>query len=721
MANVFETGAYCRPLDSFMPIAPQVDPLDDPESIKIYADDALIQEHEGISTFRGNVILQRFGQLLTANTIVYARHLDTADAENDFTYWSDQFVVSGEQLQLRPYDQGEMHRAHYWLPAYRGRGFAETVYQDSTEQARLFDSSYTTCDPQREVWTLKAQESRLDLKENVGYSKNVTLRFFNVPVFYTPYLSYPLSGDRKTGFLAPHFGSSNEVGTEFSIPFYWNLNPSYDLTLTPRLMSRRGLLMKSEFRYLTNSMEGSIKAEYLPHDRVSSEDRKLLSLRNQGTLWQGSPWYTDLVYDYTSDERYFEELGYNLTAASTTHLEQRGDLYYMGYGWLGLLRLQRFQTLDRNPLARPYGRLPQLLLQTKLPEFNRQFNVAAHVELARFDRDIEIQPDVTGNRADMKLALSYPLRYASGFFVPQLSARYTHYSLDNEKNPAQTSESRLLYTFSTDAGLFFEREQNLFNHALLHTVEPRIYYRYTPFKEQSELPVFDTAEYDLSFGQLFRDNRYSGADRIDDGHQITLALSSRLLDAQTGQDYVRASLGEIFYLNDPKVTLPNVPILSDSSSSTVAELSAQLSRYWSASGSVRWNRQDENLEYSVWRLRYKRDQAHLFNVAYRFRQSTGLEQTDISGYWPLASPRWRVIGRWNYSLRDRKDIELFAGVEYESCCWAMRGIVRRYLTNIDGDHLNGIFFQIELKGLGGLGRKAEALLETTIPGFEDRF
>lgn len=719
-AASLNSGAFCRPLATLIPPRPILPPLPEEELVRLYADDALIQEQEGISTFRGNVLMQRLGQILQAKTVVYTRDVEIASTESDFVYWDDNLVVEGQRLQLRPNNQGEMHNAAYWLLSRRGRGIAETVYQDSSTKARLVNTDYTTCDPDNPVWSLKAQHTALDLDSNVGKSKHVTLRLFDIPIFYSPYLSYPLTDDRKTGFLAPSIGSSNEVGTEFSIPFYWNLDPSYDLVLTPRIMSRRGLLMGAEFRYLTDSMQGNIQAEYLPNDTATGEDRKLFSFRHQGQLKPGSRWLTDVVYDYVSDDRYFEDFGHNLSTTSITHLEQRGDLGYAGRGWLGLIRLQRFQTLDRSPFARPYSRLPQIYLTTQLPELNRQLNLSGHVELVRFDRDLDNQPDIVGNRADAKLALSYPWRTPGSFLIPKLALRYTHYALENDINEADESPSRLLYTLSADAGLFFERSTTLFKRDLLHTLEPRLFYRYTPFEEQSDLPVFDTAEYDLSFAQLFRDNRYSGADRIDDGHQVTAALTSRFLNSVNGDEYFRASIGEIFYLDDIDVVLPNQPIIDDASSSTVAELAAQFAQYWSVSTTVRWNRHQDNTEYSVWRIRYKRDNQHIFNVAYRLREATALEQTDVSWYWPI-KPQWRMIGRWNYSLRHRKDLEIFAGLEYESCCWAVRGMIRRYLNNLQGDHLNGIFFQVEFKGLGGLGRKADTLLEESIPGFQDRF
>ncbi|MBE9561823.1 MAG: LPS assembly protein LptD, partial [Proteobacteria bacterium] len=572
---------------------------------------------------------------------------------------------------------------------------------------------YTTCDSHKEIWYLSANKMTLDNIKEEGVATHAKIHLLGVPVFYFPYLTFPIGEKRKSGFLAPSMGSSDETGTEFSIPYYLNLAPNYDATITPRIMSRRGVLMETEFRYLTNQTKGKLELEYLPNDSALGKDRSLFAFKHQGYI--NKNWVANLDIKKVSDERYFEELGTNLSVASISHLEQRGDLYYMGNGWLGIGRIQKFQTLSKDPAALPYQRLPQLLFQTQLPEINKRLNVKLNAELVRFDRDINMVDAPIGNRLDLKSSFSWPKRTPGTFIIPTLSFRYTSYNLDNVKIGASDPD-RLLYTFSTDSGLFFER--NIFN--LIQTFEPRVFYRYTPFKEQSDIPIFDTARYDLSFSQLFRDNDFSSADRVDDSHQISLGATSRFLDSKTGAEILQLSIGEAFYLNDKQVTLPYGLEENNSSSNVIIEMASQFTKNWRASSTFRYDPHNDNTEHTVVRVRYNPDSERVLNLSYRLRDRI-IEQTDVSFYWRL-NARWRILGRWNYSLPDDKTLETFSGIEYSSCCWAIRGITRRYLNSVDGSgYLNGFFIQFQLKGLGNVGSKTSSFLEERIPGYYDKF
>lgn len=711
-----QESALCKIVTEVAPPRPDLPPLTD-DALHLFADSALIQEHEGISTFSGNVFLRRAEQLLFTPTLIYDRNKDVVSADQDFTLWDENFIVSGHRLQLHSNHQGEMNDAHYWLIGRRGRGKAEKVVQKDKETVYLEKASFTTCDPDNEIWRLESRKTTLDDSTATGTSRDVTIWVFGVPLFYSPYLSYPLDDKRRSGFLPPSAGSSDETGFELSIPYYLNLAPNYDATLTARLMSRRGPLLQTEFRYLTQTHGGTAKMEYLPYDTSRREDRLLLALKHEGDL---SPrWHTNIDFSYASDDRYFEELGNDLSIASTTHLERRGDLTYRGEGWGLLARLQAFQTLDRNPEAQPYKRFPQLVFKTELPPRNRQLNLAGSAEFVRFDRDSGELASPVGNRLDFNSSVSYPWRTPGTFLVPKLSAHYTFYDLKNLEDAENSHPDRLLYNFTTDSGLFFERDLNLLDTPLMQTVEPRLFYQYTPYEDQSDIPIFDTFLYDLSFWQLFREQRFNGADRIGDANQLTLALTSRLLRQYNGIEHLRASIGQTYYFRDRLVTLPDDPIETEASSSLIAELASQLTEHWRGSATMRWNPHTQNTEYSVFRLRYLGSEERIFNISYRLREDS-LEQTDFSGYWPLEN-HWKVMGRWNYSLQDRKDLEIFAGLEYGSCCWAVRAVARRFLNTDEGDYLHGFFLEFALKGLGGLGKKADVFLEQSIPGYHDQF
>ncbi|MDY6994462.1 MAG: LPS assembly protein LptD, partial [Pseudomonadota bacterium] len=475
-------------------------------------------------------------------------------------------------------------------------------------------------------------------------------------------------------------------------------------------------LLTTEVRYLTQQAGGQLEFEYMPHDKAFGDERASLAYVHRGPL--SEHWYTDININYASDERYFEELGNNISVASVTHLERRGDLLYIGNGWNLLTRVQEFQTLTTNPNAKPYERMPQLLFKTQLPERNQALNFDLQTEFVRFDRDSEVIGNPIGQRVDMYTLFSYPWKTPATFVIPKLSLRYTLYELEQRATGENSNPDRFLYTFSTDSGLFLER--SIKNEQFIQTLEPRLFYRYTPYDDQSELPVFDTALYDLSFWQLFRPNRYSGPDRIDDGHQVTLALTSRFLDAQTGIERLRASLGQIYYFRDRRVTLPYQEPETESSSPIIVELASQLTEHWSSAATWRWDPHQQNTEHTVLRTRYHPSQNNIVNFSYRLRDNI-LEQTDLSTHWSLGA-RWNVLARWNYSLPQERTLETFTGLEYSSCCWAIRGIVRRYLNNIDGfSYLNGFFLQFELKGLGGIGKKADSFLEQRIPGYHDQF
>jgi len=704
--------SFCKPITDDAPEKPDF-PTPEGESIELHSDKATVQEKSGISTFSGNVFVLRGGQILGTEVVNYERDEDELETDTSFTLWSDEFIVRGSGLRLYSNNQGRMNDADYWLLGRRGHGHAKTIIQKSKDIVNLENSTYTTCESDNVVWRLDTGETELNKATGIGKSRNVVIRFLDVPVFYTPYLSYPIDDKRKSGFLPPRIGSSNETGLDFSIPYYWNIHPSYDATLTPRMMSRRGMLLNTEFRYLTQATKGIIEAEYLPYDNVFEDDRGSLSFKNKGVF---SPrWRTDVDFNYASDNEYFDDLGNSLSLSSITHLEQRGDAYYLGTGWGVRARVQQFQTLNDNHNLRPYKRLPQLFFKTYLPQRNRRLNLKAEAEIVRFERDVMNAP--AGNRLNLKTNLNFPLKTSGTFFIPQFSLRNAYYDLENIDSENKQF-SRNLYTASVDSGLFFERDVTIANTALVQTLEPRLYYRYTPYEDQSELPIFDTTQYDLSFAQLFRDNRFVGADRVDDGNQATVALTSRFLDERNGAEYVRASLGQIHYFKNRQVTLPNKFIETDSTSAIIAELAAEFSKNWHTSTTMRWNPNSEDTEYSVFRLRYNNDAKRIFNFTYRLRKDV-IEQTDFSWYFPV-TPQWRVLGRWNYSLLHESELEIAAGLEYETCCWAVQGIMRRYLNSLDGNrYSNSFFIQFEFKGLGKIGKKTDSFLTQNIPGYED--
>lgn len=709
-----EDWAQCGP-GYVLPARPVVerDP-GDPDATYVNADQVDATEG-GVTILTGDVDVARGPEQIRADKVTYDEPGQTIDAEGNVRYWNDEGIyITGTRgradLQT---DRTVMESADYLVIGGHARGEAEHVELTGRDLMNVRNATYTTCNPGSPDWILVAKQIRLDKSTNIGSARNVWVKFKNVPIFYSPFLTFPLSDERKSGFLVPSAGVSGTRGVEATIPYYFNIAPNYDATLALRPMSNRGVQTQAEGRYLQPWGEGLLGIEYLPHDSEIDDDRTALHFQHNGNF--ADRWTADVNVDWVSDNDYFEDLGTELAVTSRTYLERRGDLTYTGNGWWGRARVQDYQTLDETllPGSRPYERLPQLFATTARRERNRRINFGGTAEFVSFDRDAS----VTGNRVDLRPFVSYPIRTAGTFFVPRAVLRFTQYDLDNVAAGADDSPSRLIPTFSLDGGAFFERPFKFADRSLIQTLEPRAYYLFTPFDGQDDQPVFDTAEYTFSFAQLFRDDRFAGADRVGDANQLTLALTSRFL-MPDGDELFRASIGQIRYFSDRKVTLPSDPRDNKNASDLVAEVAANLARRWRVLGAMQWNSNDDITNRSTVSLRYQPNRRSVVNLSYRFVRGVA-EQTDFSFSWPIAE-NWRAVGRFNYALDLDTDLETFAGIEYESCCWGLRLVGRRYLSNTEGEHTNAIFLQLELKGLTGIG-SAAAFLERNIPGYENEF
>ncbi len=669
-----------------------------------------------MSTLKGNVEVVRASGELHADTVLYDRQTQILDSAGNIEYWNPDIYATGSQAHFElDSNQGWINDVHYRLVGTRGRGEAATVSMGGRNVLLLEKATYSTCPPGPPDWLFLAKSIKLDRLAQAGTARNVKVLFKGVPIFYSPYLSFPLSHARKTGFLTPSFGSSAEVGAEVTVPFYWNIAPQMDATIGVREMSKRGPMLQGQFRYLLPRGEGQAALEYMPKDRQLGESRGLYTFRHAQDL--GQRWHTDLNLNHVTDHRYFEQLGTNLEVSSTSYLERRADLTYQGDAWGALGRLQGYQTINDNiaPADRPYHRVPQLVAATSLPQKNRRLNLSLYGEFVRFERDF----GVTGNRIDLNPAVSFPIRTPATFLVPRLALRHTRYALENVAPGVSTSPKRTTPTASLDSGVYFDRELQIGSRAYTQTLEPRLYYLYVPFRNQSNLPVFDTAAYTFNFAQLFREERFSGADRVGDANQATLALTTRLLDKATGDERVRLSIGQIHYFKDRKVTLPGEPVERTRSSDLVAEIAAQVARAWQVRAGFQQDTSHNLTQKSALAVRYQPDSDRVLNLGYRFVRGA-VEQADVSTRWPLSN-HLAVVGRFNYALPEKRVLESFGGLEYESCCWALRTVVRRYLNSVEGTHLTGIFLQLELKGLGSLGQKTRSFLQQQIPGYDNAF
>jgi LPS-assembly protein len=697
--------------------------------VDVKANDAQLVEN-GTSVFTGDVVVIRGGQELQADRATYNQISGDITAQGNIQIRDSEIILNAQQAEWAlSNDEGKLVDAGYRLREGHARGSAKTVYRQGIEKTLLKDATYTTCNVGDNAWLLESSNVHLDHVNDVGVARNVKIRLAGVPVFYTPYLSFPLSDERKSGFLTPSFGSSDETGVDIRTPYYWNISPDKDATFTPRFMSERGLMMNTEFRYLYDRHKGKVDAGFLANDQLKNdgdilnpyykEDRKHFSLQHAGYF--SSNWNTDIDYNYVSDDNYLEDFGSNLSLASTTHLNRQFSVGYTQDNWSFTGRLQGYQTL--TDVDKPYQRLPQLLFRASFPDQIMGLTYGMKAEYVDFDHD----DDVAGHRIDLEPSVSLPWSSAAAFVTPRLALRHTRYDLtDNLTTGLDKTPTRTAPVVSLDSGLFFERAMSLGQDSYIQTLEPRAFYLYVPERAQDDIPVFDSSLRTFNMGQLFAYDRFSGSDRLGDANQLSIALTSRIINQQTGRESFRVSLGQIQYFHDRDVTIDNVAKDTNSSSDMIAEIAASLAKEWTVRGEMQWDPHESRTNMSAVRLQYRGDNGRLLNFSHRYRRDDvtnleGLEQIDISARLPI-NKQWSIVGRWYRSLRESQTLETLAGIEYDSCCWATRLVVRDYVNNaLDDDRNLAILFQVELKGLGNFGQKTDALLEKSILGYNPDF
>jgi len=617
------------------------------------------------------------------------------------------------------------------------RGDARTVLFEGQNKKRLFDARYTTCEADVDDWYIKASELELDDYTKTGTAKNARVEFMGVPFLYTPWINFSYLNQRKSGLLAPKWGTTTESGFELTVPYYWNIAPDMDATLGVRLLSKRGTQYQGEFRYLGETYSGQDNIEYLPGDNQNGENRYYANLNHIQSF--GNGWSGGYNIEKVSDDEYFSELDTHITATSRVNLLQQG---FVNYGidnqeigtWAFNGLVQRYQTLD--DISFPYERLPQLTLSGTKDWANVSGNL--YSQWVSFDRDKSapvlfsttsggrIETDVTGSRFTAYPSISFPFARPYGYITPKIGVHYTSYQLDDEQfeefdnnnnlvdSGIYNSDSRSLPIFSLDSGLFFDRDMRVVNNRYTQTLEPRLFYVYIPYEDQSGLPIFDSAEADLNLGTLFMENQFVGNDRINNANQLSLAVTTRMIDQRTGIQRLAATLGQRFYFTDQKVTIPGTSPRDNNTSDIVTALTARLLTNWNVDLAWQYNTDSERTTKSNIGARYNPEPGKTLNLSYRYTEER-LEQIDVSGQWPLA-PQWYGVGRWNYSLRENQPIEGLAGVEYNAGCWQARAVMQRVST-LAANANYAFFFQLELGGIASIGSNPLRLLERSIPGY----
>ncbi|MFO1351191.1 MAG: LPS assembly protein LptD [Gammaproteobacteria bacterium] len=665
----------------------------------------------------GNVVVETGDQRLQAPSITMDREHNRAQAD-DARYASPTIALKSAHADVDlATETGEFKGAEYYIPERHAQGRGEDVrVERGQKQSDLDEVTFSTCPRGDEFWTLNSGSLHLDQNKGRGIARNVTLRIKDVPVLYLPYLSFPIDDRRHTGFLAPRFGYHNTGGFDVSAPFYWNIAPDQDATLTPRFLTKRGSMLGAEYRFLNHHDSGEIDAEYLPYDNVAGTDRGAFKIIHRSNFTPGL--YTDLLYQYVSDDNYINDIQNNLDLLSPNYLERRFDVSYNGGAWTALARVQGFQTLDNalfTPDNAPYDRLPQLRFDGLWPGRALGLNYEMHNEWVRFEHAKKIN----GSRLDLEPGLSLPLTATWGYLTPRLSYSYTAYTLDQALQNDNASPTRSAPILSADSGLYLERTTQWpwFGDGI-QTLEPRLFYLYVPFRNQDAIPVFDSTEISRNFSWLFLENRFTGADRLGDANQISTALTTRFLGAQDGSERLRASVGQVHYFDKPRVKL-NDPSnsLDDLSSDLFAETQVSFNNGLALRGSWQWDLDGNASQRNAFDISYQPSSGRILNFSHRYARDT-LENVDLALIWPLG-PQWRALGRWNYSLRESRNIDVFAGLQYEECCWAFSVLARQHRNKPeDAEVQNSIYLELELKGLAGIGSRIDQLLERTILGYQ---
>jgi LPS-assembly protein len=670
----------------------------------------------------GRVELRSHGETVLAEKLAYDLLLDEVHAEGNVVLRKGYDWILGPELTYRRETQtGSFREPAFQVGESGARGDASLIVFNGPDRYLVSDARYTTCVAPREDWYLETRELDLDMARQVGSARDATVRFMGAPIFAWPHLEFPLNNERKSGFLVPTAGSSESRGFEFALPYYFNLAPNYDLTVTPRLMTKRGLQVGGQFRYLLGrdlwQNAGEADVQVLPEDRQTDSTRYALVWRHMQQLGvPGLGGYLDL--NKVSDDLYFADLADRIAITSQTTLPREAGITYANGPWTFLARTQSFQTLQDPdaPIVPPYNRVPQVIGNLAETEWAGLW-WSGFGEFARFRSDTLTQ----GSRAVLYPQVAWRLATPGWYVTAKTGVHLRQYDLETPITGDPT-RSFAIPISSLDAGLVFERDWKLFGTDFIHTLEPRAYYVYIPYREQNSLPVFDTAIDDYNFGQLFTENRYLGNDRIGDANQLTIGVSSRLLQPGTGAERLRVAVAQRFYFEDQRVTLNEVP-RSASSSDILLAVEGRISEAWAVAGLLQQNLDRGQNERFNLAVRYTPSAGRVIAASYRYTRELPdpgggvqeLKQIDVAAEWPI-TPQWTLIGRYNYDLANSKILEGIAGVEYNGDCWVLRAVLHRLATTVDQTNTS-FYIQLELNGLARVGTSPLDLLRRSVPGY----
>ncbi|MBY4676078.1 LPS-assembly protein LptD [Marinobacterium arenosum] len=692
-------------------LVPQFNELDAVDNPPLYLE-ALQSSTQlgGLTRLEGGVKVQQEQRLLSADYAEYDQVTSKASLQGDVSFREPGVLLRGDTAQA-DIETGEtiFTNAQYVMHERHLRGEAGRIIRLQDARIRIEDGSYTYCPPGVESWQLHADNIMLDKEEGFGTARDMVLEVGSVPILYLPYVTFPIDDRRKSGFLYPSISVTGDNGLDLAVPYYFNLAANYDDTLTPRIVSERGMMLENEFRYLNRRSYNVLNTSWLSNDDKRGNNRWLLGIEHENR--DTGRWDTEIDFTRVSDDDYFDDLDTTLSVARHDHLNQRGEIGYWGDGWNARLRVHGFQTISDDDS--PYEVMPQFYVQGSEGWNGMQLDYFA--EAVSFDRDLSGLTGadrITGERFHLMPTLSYNWRRPWGYLKPAARLWHSSYQLDDQLSGLDDQPSISVPVLSLDSGLIFER---MLDNGGQQTLEPRLFMLYASEENQDEIPDFDTAELDFDYRSLFRFNRFSGRDRIGDAQQVSLGVTSRWIEPN-GYERARFSIGQAYYLADREVQLSSsTPAETSGQSDIASEAVWHFNHYWRGTADLIFDEQFDSQKTNL-KLSYQSDLDHRFNFSYRFEEDAR-EQIDSSLIWPLGR-QWSLLGRWQHDIQDSENLETLLGLEYESCCWSVRFAARRWLDDTDNTD-SGFYLQFYLKGLGGLGSGSGSYLDDII-GFRER-
>ncbi len=715
-----------------------------PQAPVIVSGEKVVGRSELETEVSGDAELRRPGLTVSGDRIIYDQATDRATAQGQVKVNSagNRYTGTEGELQVDAFE-GFVLQPTYEFLSNGAYGEAERIDFLDPDRAVIRNASYTTC--RRDgpdwmpAWILRASSMSIDQEEDEGQAQDATLEFKGVPV-PLPSMSFPLSDRRKSGWLPPAVGLDSTSGLILTAPYYWNIAPNRDVTWMPTIMARRGVDLAGEFRYMENDYNGRINANYMANDKLRDQSRWGFFSRHSGTINTGVDAIGALGFglnvNRVSDDNYWRDFSRSGLSLTTRLLATDAALSWAQGDFSVVARALKWQTLQdvTSPIVPPYDRLPQITGRWGRTNVNGGFDYSVEADYSRFRADSSLTNQPNADRSVVSAQLSHPWLRPWGFFTPKVQMHATNYQFDRALSTGESAASRVLPTFSLDGGLVFERDASYLGRGFIQTLEPRLKYVYTPYRDQSMLPNYDSGIYDFNFATIWSENSFAGHDRVVDNNLVTFGLTSRLLDPSTGGEVIRLGIAQRYRFVPQEVTLPGGTPAEKGLSDIMLGASINWDPRWSFDSVAQYNIRAHNSTRTTLGVRYSPGDYRTISMAYRRERDLGSQQVDVGWQWPLndlwgdrgqdlgrgqgqGAGRWYTVGRLNYSIPDRSLVDGVLGIEYDAGCWIGRVVVEKMQSGLSSS-TKRIMFQLEFVGFSRVGSNPLRTLHNSIPRYQ---